>query len=154
MEWVAKEHPGLVPNLEGAELMKADLAGASGIGANLYRVDLKGARLYGANLQGVNLREADLTDAQLGLTIFGNSNLRGTIGLGSCRHLGPSVIDHQTMMKSWPARIELYRLVHHRREVFNQRLRQPAPSEKHHWNRFISYSTGQGGSVLVRSRRP
>src|ERR1035437_7447232 len=100
-----KGHPGLVPNLEDAELMKADLAGASGTGANLYKANLKGANLYGANLEGVNLREADLTHAQVGLTIFGDTNLSGTIGLESCRHVGPSVGNPQPWMKSCRARV-------------------------------------------------
>src|SRR4051794_4295204 len=76
-----KDHPGVVPNLRDAVLMKADLAGGDGVGANLFRADLTGANLYGANLQGVNLREADLTHAEVGLTIFGNTNLSGAIGL-------------------------------------------------------------------------
>jgi len=97
-----KGHPGIVPNLEGVDLMKADLAGGSGVGSNLYRANLKGANLFGANLQGVNLCEADLTGANVGLTVFGNTNLARAIGLESCRHVGPSVVDHQTLIKSWP----------------------------------------------------
>ena len=63
---------------------------------------------FGANLQGVNLREADLSHAELGFTIFGDTNLSGTIGLEYCRHTGPSVVDHQTMMKSWPLPVAFF----------------------------------------------
>lgn len=140
--WIAwrRKHPGVVPNLRNAELMKADLAGASGVGANLYRADLTGANLYGANLQGVNLREADLTHAQVGLTIFGNTNLTGTIGLEHCRHVGPSVIDHQTMMKSWPVPVVFLRgcgvpevLIEYFPSIVNQPIQ--------FYSCFISYST-------------
>ena len=135
-----KGHSGLVPNLEDAELMKADLAGASGTGANLYKANLKGANLYGANLEGVNLREADLTRTQVGLTIFGNTNLSGTIGLESCRHVGPSVVDHQTMMKSWPIPVVFLRgcgLPEALIEYFPSIVNQPIQF----YSCFISYST-------------
>jgi len=141
-----KEHPGVVPNLEDATLMKADLAGGSGTGANLYKANLKGANLYGANLQGANLREADLTHAQVGLTIFGNSNLRGTIGLEYCRHVGPSVIDHQTMMKSWPVPVVFLRgcgLPETLIEYFPSMVNQPIQF----YSCFISYSTRDGEFV-------
>lgn len=135
-----KEHPGVVPNLKDADLMKADLAGGSGTGANLYRANLIGANLYGANLQGVNLREADLTHAQVGLTIFGNTNLSGTIGLEYCRHVGPSVVDHQTMMKSWPVPVVFLRgcgLPETLIEYFPSMVNQPIQF----YSCFISYST-------------
>src|ERR1700731_931021 len=103
-EWNSwrREHPGSIPNLYRADLNKADLSGPSGNGANLYRANLESANLFGANLQGVNLREAKLQGASLGFTVFGNTNLTGAIGLEGCHHLGPSVVDHQTLAKSWP----------------------------------------------------
>jgi uncharacterized protein YjbI with pentapeptide repeats len=122
------------------------LAGGSGTGANLYKANLKGANLYGANLQGANLREADLTHAQVGLTIFGNSNLRGTIGLEYCRHVGPSVIDHQTMMKSWPVPVVFLRgcgLPETLIEYFPSMVNQPIQF----YSCFISYSTRDGEFV-------
>jgi len=141
-EWNAwrKKHPGLVPNLSDAELLKADLAGVGGVGANLYRADLTGANLCGANLQGVNLREAYLSHAQVGLTIFGNTNLSGAIGLESCRHVGPSVVDHQTMMKSWPIPVVFLRgcgLPEALIEYFPSVVNQPIQF----YSCFISYST-------------
>jgi hypothetical protein len=100
-EW-RKQHPRLVPNLAEADLFKIDLAGRAGKGANLYKANLQRANLVGANLQGVNLRDADLSSASLGYTILGDTNLTGTSGLESCQHRGPSVVDHQTLVKSWP----------------------------------------------------
>ena len=104
-----KNNQGVVPNLKDADLLRADLAGGSGVGANLYRANLHGANLFGANLQGVNLREANLTGAKVGFTIFGDTNLSGTVGLEECQHLGPSVVDHQTLVKSWPVPIVFLR---------------------------------------------
>jgi hypothetical protein len=98
-----------VPNLVDADLLKVDLAGGGGTGANLYLANLRGANLFGANLQGANLREANLQGAKVGFTVFGNVNLTGATGLDACEHLGPSVVDHQTLAKSWPVPIVFLR---------------------------------------------
>lgn len=52
-------------NLEGANLKGADLIGADLIGANLKGAYLIGADLKGANLKGANLEGADLKGANL-----------------------------------------------------------------------------------------
>ena len=52
-------------NLYGADLAGADLTGANLTGANLYGADLSGADLAGANLTGANLTGADLFRANL-----------------------------------------------------------------------------------------
>jgi hypothetical protein len=135
-----KNNPGIVPNLEEADLMKADLAGGNGVGANLYRAKLQGANLFGTNLQGVNLREANLARAQLGFTIFGDTNLKGAKGLEHCRHAAPSVLDHQTMLKSWPMPVIFLRgcgLPETLIEYFPSLVSQPIQF----YSCFISYST-------------
>jgi hypothetical protein len=38
--------------------------------------------------------------AKLSKTVFGNINLSDVKGLDSCKHLGPSIIDHQTLQRS------------------------------------------------------
>jgi TIR domain/Pentapeptide repeats (8 copies) len=103
-EWNAWRlaHPAIIPDLFKAELSKADLAGDDASGANLYRANLEDANLLGTNLHGVNLREASLGGARLGFTIFGNTNLTRALGLDICQHVGPSVVDYQTLAKSWP----------------------------------------------------
>ena len=40
------------------------------------------------------------TGASLLYTVFGGVDFTGTIGLETCAHLGPSIIDHQTLQKS------------------------------------------------------
>ena len=54
-------HPGIVPDLKGADLGEADL---------------QGAHLYGANLQGASLRRADLQEAILGEADLRQADLR------------------------------------------------------------------------------
>jgi len=68
---------GLVPNLSGANLERANLYGANLERANLYGADLSGANLYGANLSGANLDRANLDGANLyGADLYG-ANLSG-----------------------------------------------------------------------------
>jgi len=147
-----KEYKGVVPDLSGAHLTKADLAGGGGVGANLYRANLRDANLFGANLQGVNLREADLSHAELGFTIFGDTNLSGTIGLEYCRHTGPSVVDHQTMMKSWPLPVAFLRgcgLPEALIEYFPSLVNEPIQF----YSCFISYSTYRSKAFDAGSHR-
>ena len=138
-EW-RRDHPGVVPDLEDANLLKADLAGTGGVGANLFNTNLRGANLVGANLQGVNLRDADLSGATVGYTIFGNANLTGARGLERCEHLGPSVVDHQTLLKSWPLPVVFLRgcglpetLIEYLPSLVNEPIQ--------FYSCFISYST-------------
>lgn len=53
-----------------------------------------------ADLSGANLSRANLSDAILSETILGDTNLADVIGLDSCHPVGPSTIDHRTLMKS------------------------------------------------------
>src|ERR1039457_4745380 len=96
-----KEHSGIVPNLIGTDLRRANLRGANLgevdlIGADLRRANLGGANLIwtelvganlsranlrGANLSKANLRRADLTDAIVGWTTFGRNDLGDVKGL-------------------------------------------------------------------------
>jgi hypothetical protein len=82
---------------ESVELSEADLRWA-----NLSRANLGGADLRGADLSAVNLRGADLSDTQLIETVLSATNLAQAKGLESCKHDGPSTIDHRTLTESWP----------------------------------------------------
>jgi hypothetical protein len=117
-----KESPNVIPNLDGEDLRSANLRGAILSGADLTGADLTGANLSWADLcladlTGANLSLADLTGANLSLadltgadlseailleTVFGNTNLSDVKGLDSCRHKGPSIIDHRTLQRSGP----------------------------------------------------
>ena len=106
--------------LSGAELSMASLHGAELSGANLSRANLSRANLFTAHLQiadlieanlsgvhlgyanlsGANLSGADLSDVRLMRTVFCDVDLTEANGLDSCRHYGPSIVDHRTIQKS------------------------------------------------------
>jgi uncharacterized protein YjbI with pentapeptide repeats len=86
-----EEHPGVRPDLRGADLSETDLSGANLIGADLSRAlliqahlsraDLTGARLGEAHLgeailDGAILNEADLEEANLDRAYLGQAILR------------------------------------------------------------------------------
>ena len=126
-------------NLSGADLSRANLSqaglGRARLSASpLFRTILRGANLSGANLDeadlsnsdlssvdlrrslltGTNCRSADFIDANLsGAFLFevalGDVDLTGATGLDSCRHIGPSMIDHRTLAKSGKLPIEFLR---------------------------------------------
>ena len=92
-------------NLSDAQLAGADLNEADLSEAILREADLGGANLYGANLCGANLNgailfQANLRKATFSGTVFGDSNLTAASGLAECEHIGPSILDHQTIAKS------------------------------------------------------
>jgi uncharacterized protein YjbI with pentapeptide repeats len=136
--------------LEEADLMGAKLTGAnlSGSGLNhagleettLIRADLTKADLTSANLRGANMNGANLTEAYLRGTIFGDVDLTSVIGLETCKHEGPSVVDHRTLQKSRP--LPLYflrgvglpdRLIDYLPSLLNQPIQ--------FYSCFISYSS-------------
>src|ERR1017187_191830 len=99
-----------VPGLISANLRRADLSGASLGRANLSGADLSGADLCGADLSGASLGRANLSQADLSganltgahgpHTVFGDTNLTGVLGLDSCEHYGPCVLDFSTLAQS------------------------------------------------------
>jgi uncharacterized protein YjbI with pentapeptide repeats len=99
-------------DLRSTQLHDAYLRGADLIAANLLRANLRRANLNDANLSRADLsvadlnraylHGADLTQARLFETNFANVDLASVIGLDTCIHGGPSVIDHRTLQKSGP----------------------------------------------------
>jgi TIR domain/Pentapeptide repeats (8 copies) len=93
------------PNLSGADLSGANLREANLSGADLREVDLSGADLRAADLRAADLRGADLRGANLRVAVlsatsFGNTDLSEAHGLETCFHLGPSYLDHYTLIRS------------------------------------------------------
>lgn len=82
-------------NLGGAILRNANLIGADLSRADLLRADLSWANLLNANLSGTNLSEATLYE-----TFFAGVELSSVAGIEHCKHLGPSTIDHRTLLRS------------------------------------------------------
>ncbi|MFL6281912.1 MAG: toll/interleukin-1 receptor domain-containing protein [Pyrinomonadaceae bacterium] len=96
--------------LFGADLSDSEMIEANLRGANLRNVNLSGGRLDRVNLAGVSLQRANLCNtilkeglfgsAILQATIFGNTDLTDAVGLERCRHIGNSVLDHRTLVRS------------------------------------------------------
>ena len=95
--------------LHKARFSKAKLAGANLSGANLTGADLSEAELSRVNLTASNLSEVNLAGAFLSSTIFTVVDLRDVTGLQTCRHGGPSALDHHTLARSWPLPLEFLR---------------------------------------------
>ncbi len=89
-------------NLSETHLSTAHLREANLSAANLRGARLTGARLLGAILAMANLTEVDLSDGHLSETVFGNTNLTAVVGLETCKHGGPSILDHRTLAQSGP----------------------------------------------------
>jgi uncharacterized protein YjbI with pentapeptide repeats len=89
-------------DLIGADLRQARLTEANLTNADLRNADLTGASLIDTNLSRACLIGADLSEALLYATIFIYSILSAVRGLETCRHEGPSTLDHRTLVLSGP----------------------------------------------------
>ena len=97
-------------DLSGANLTKTNLTKADLSGIRLRRADLSGAKLTRTNLTASNLVEAKLieadladaifSEAQVGNTVFANSDLSQVIGLENLDHRGPSHVSMDTFVLS------------------------------------------------------
>jgi len=91
-------------------------------------------------LQYADLSRANLTHATLGETVFASVDLTSVIGLETCHHLRPSIIDVQTLQQSGSLPLPFLRgiglpepLIDYLPSLFNQAIR--------YYSCFISYST-------------
>jgi TIR domain/Pentapeptide repeats (8 copies) len=99
-----------IANLKGADLNNATLAGTFLVKANLAEANFTEADLTEADLTDALLGKANLTRAQLGVTdltrvhlyesIFADVDLETAVGLDTCEHIGPSIIDFRTLSRS------------------------------------------------------
>jgi uncharacterized protein YjbI with pentapeptide repeats len=102
-------------NFNEAKLRGSDATFADFIGATFIGADISWVTFIGCNFSGANLTEAfcELTDfrdvilqgvnfekAIFNHTVLGATNLAGVVGLETCVHHGPSIIDHQTLARS------------------------------------------------------
>ena len=97
----------LATNFFNCSLRNADLTHADLYHANLGYARLRNANLTNANLSFANLAEASLSgailaNASFSETILGNTDLTNAIGLETCRHSGPSILDFGTLERSGP----------------------------------------------------
>lgn len=101
-------HEGLA--LRGGDFSGAQLAGLNFDGANLIDANFSGADLSGCvlthtlmhntNFSFAILHAADFTQSIWLNVVLGNTDLSNAKGLEETEHFRPSVIDHQTVMRS------------------------------------------------------
>src|SRR6185295_17510601 len=92
-----------------AQITNIDLSYASFHHTKLHDIDLSGALLVCANFTAADLTSANFTSAELYRTVFADTNLTNAVGLETCRHIGPSFIDHRTLAKSGNLPIQFLR---------------------------------------------
>jgi uncharacterized protein YjbI with pentapeptide repeats len=117
---LAEAYLGSISHLSGANFTAADLRQAhlsqsflddSNFSyANLSHVDLSGSILENADFSFASLHRTDFYDAdlsgadfkgaKLSRTILVNVDLSKVLGLDSCSHRGPSIVDHETLALS------------------------------------------------------
>jgi hypothetical protein len=93
--------------LQHAYLTCADLSRTLLLATNLEDADLSEAKLRESMLSQIPMRGAklvrtDLSNAAMHDVVFADVNLSSCIGLETCEHLGPSVVDFRTLKLSHP----------------------------------------------------
>jgi TIR domain/Pentapeptide repeats (8 copies) len=86
--------------LISANLSGADLSGAHMGRTNLHNSILTGAKLRGVNFYGANLNLTNFGYAELGWTVFADTDLSQAIGLETIQHVGPSSLGIETLYRS------------------------------------------------------
>jgi uncharacterized protein YjbI with pentapeptide repeats len=126
--------------LSHANLCDTDLSEATLRKADLSHADLRRAGLSHADLSHADLSHVNLSEAELNETSFINVNLSSVIGLKSCKHGGPSALDHRTLTQSGELPLKFLRGC-----GLPDDLIEYLPSLRHapirFYSAFISYST-------------
>ena len=160
-----KEYPAIRPDLSGANLVEADLGGASVIlsnlrGANLRQVNLTGTSLFGADLRradldwanlhhaeldGADLSGADLIWANLTSTRLGRVNFKAVrIGYTTFANVDLStVIGLETVGHSGPSSISIDTIYNSRGKIPHVFLRGCGVPEN-----FIEYMASLVGTGI------
>jgi hypothetical protein len=127
-------------SLKHANLSQARLINTIFDVADLTGANLDGATLYGTNFKKTRMKDVDLSHSDLRNTIFADVDLSTVIGLETCRHTGPSIVDHRTLQKSTEVPLVFLRgiglpenLIDYLPSIFNIPIL--------HHSCFISYST-------------
>jgi TIR domain/Pentapeptide repeats (8 copies) len=122
-------------SFENSKLQGADFSGAVFGGANLSGTWLNHANFTGADLRGVRFNRAHMYE-----TMLADVDLTGAIGLESCNHHGPSIVDFRTLKRSADVPAEFLRGV-----GFSDEYIEYVPSLLSRaielYSCFISYST-------------
>jgi hypothetical protein len=84
-------------DLTDSDLSNADLTYAMLRSASLNRAKLCDSVLEVADLRFAQLVEANVTDAKFGRTLLVQTNLNQVVGIETCSHSGPTVLDRSTL---------------------------------------------------------
>lgn len=152
LSWSHLEKANFVDSvLLAANLTETDLTRADFSGADLTRADLRGSylseskfcksNLRGTTFTGAIFHNTDLTDAEIGVSIFGDNDLRGAVGLESLIHHGPSDIGIRTIYLSEGQIPESFLRGCGVPEDFLVYAKSLAGSPVQFYSCFISYST-------------
>jgi uncharacterized protein YjbI with pentapeptide repeats len=87
-------------NLNGADLSSSYLINAYLHDAVLSEADLNRTYLVNADLSRALLNNTNLREAEIGYTVFGDVDLSTAIGLETVKHIGPSTIGIDTIIRS------------------------------------------------------
>jgi|SRR2546421_2887819 len=135
-------------NLSGVDLNLAIFANTNLSDANLTRANLAGADLseaflQGTNFTGANLSGANLSEALVGMTVFGNVDLRTVKGLDILHHSSPSTIGIDTILRSEGKISEAFLRGTGATDSFIAYIRSLSqnPIEYYYYTCFISYSS-------------
>jgi hypothetical protein len=127
-------------DLTNAILHDADLTFANLRRANLTDARLNRAHLVYTNLQHTNLRNTDMTSATIGEAIFADVDFSSTVGLQTCQHIAPSMVDHRTLARSGQLPLSFLRgvglpnnLIDYIPSILNQPIQ--------YFSCFVSYSS-------------
>ena len=87
-------------NLSGSDFHASELTWAHVIDCNCEGVDFNNSVLISTNFTGTELKGSNFRRACLWFTVFGDTNLIDVIGLDACIHMGPSILDMRTVLRS------------------------------------------------------
>lgn len=88
-------------NLEGANLKKARLSFSSLVATKLGATDLSESFLIGTRFQYPDLLKTVFTGAEMFRAVFCDCDLAKCIGLSTVKHIGPSTIGIDTLIRSF-----------------------------------------------------
>jgi uncharacterized protein YjbI with pentapeptide repeats len=86
--------------LSGASLSLADLTNANLRHSDLSDANLRGADLIMTHFQDTKLSGTEFSAANFGGTILADVDLGQAVGLNDAKHIGPSIVDFRTLVRS------------------------------------------------------
>jgi uncharacterized protein YjbI with pentapeptide repeats len=110
LDWTILSFSTIVrANLNHSDMNTAYLIGTDFTASNLSHVEFKNAALFDTKFNHTNLDGVDFEKAIISDTVFADVDIGKVKNLDKCQFHGPSIVDYQTLLKSWPLPIEFLR---------------------------------------------